>query len=452
MSDRPLVITFEEDEDTNEVGFNLERSQYKQKRLSIKSGDPDLELLSGNNINVRKAGEKLRDALLQHTGINDHLSGWLSDQNRAYKAFHLNVKSLSVDKFPWEALVDKRGIFLSLDGSASITRVLAAEQDMIPTRQALFIPPLRIACILGAWWENDGISLQEQEWSSLQKAFQTEAAQELGLDILVLGCYSTLKERVENASIGKKIKITWKPITESGFNEDILTFKPHILHIYGHGMPGEYPYVAIRTVANVDESAEPTVCLTSQSIRQNLDLNENTWVVALNCCDTAAPGAQAESVGNLARELVGYGFPAVTGMRAAVKTGEARLLTEHFYQAVFDALNKLAPGTEKEVEWADFMLKVRLALAGDLVKAAKSSRWLLPVLYARLEPFSIQRNKEPTNTSKRRGKKREALQFERDELSKQLEGIMQSAISDEDKGEIKKIFDKRIQDIDKQLR
>ncbi|MEO7404696.1 MAG: CHAT domain-containing protein, partial [Burkholderiales bacterium] len=223
----------------------------------------------------------------------------------------------------------------------------------------------------------------------------------------------------------------------------IRELRPHMLHLFAHGTADEQAFVQVSTVANVAAGEDGSILIGARDLRQEGDPDENIWVIALNACDSAAVSGDAR---NLATQLVRFGFPAVIGMREPVKTSEARLVSQHFYTAAFEALQELPIAGRREVEWSLFLRRVRLHLAGSAITAQSSARWLLPILYARTEPFTIIRGNAQLPDAERI-----RLQAELSELKKQRDTAMQFPLSDDVKLKMKADFDAKIGQIEAQL-
>jgi CHAT domain len=441
------VIRFQEDNAGN-VQFYLEWPPgiAEGKRLfTLKSRAGDAEFQFGELApEIAKAGMKLRDDLLGHAGIKVKLEAWLGMDDKAYQPLHLELESAAADRLPWEALVDGKGSFLALDKNSPVARVLSAEREEKPKREVLFSPPLRIACVLGAWWEDGGAKEQEQEWDKLKAALTVPDAAALRIDLHVYGCDPNLKARVEATAL-PGVSVQWEPIVGNAptLLNRIRAFRPHMLHLYAHGMADDQPYLAVSTVADAEGGEDASIQIGAREIRQEADPEQNIWVIALNSCETAAITRDARS---LASQLVRFGFPAVIGMREPVKTADARVVTQHFYEAAFEALNSVPIGGRCDVEWAQFLQRVRLHLAGSTIKAQQSKSWLIPILYARTDPFAIIRGQRDLPPAERT-----RLQTELDILKKKREEAMQLPLSEEIKLSMKAEFDARIQGIEAQL-
>jgi hypothetical protein len=439
------VIRFQED-DAGIVRFYLEwppgiANGKKLFTLTSRSQDPEFQF--DKSLKIGAAGAKLRDDLLRHEGIKSELSAWLGTADKQYRPIHLELESLAADNLPWEALVDGNGSFLALDKNCPVARVLAAASQERPNKEVVFTPPLRIVCVLGAWWENGGTLEQQEEWASFKNALGTAHAAALQIDVRVFGCDPQLENDVNASSPG--VNVNWRPIVgdAADFLAAIRSFRPNMLHVLAHGIADEQPFVAISNVADVDAGQSASILLGAKEIRQEGDPDENIWAISLNSCDTAAIRGQARS---LTEQLVRFGFPAVIGMRETVAAQEARLVTQHFYEAVFEALNSLPIGQQRPVEWACFLQRVRLHLAGNTINAEKTKRWLLPMLYARTDPFIIQRGKANLSESQvtRLKAELEVLKEKRDEA-------MQLPVSPKIKLDMKADFDARIQQIEVQI-
>lgn len=441
------VIRFQED-NAGTVSFYLERplgivGGRKLFRLTSRPEDAEFQFADAAP-KIHQAGKKLRDDLLQHSGINLELGAWLGAAVKSYRPIHLELESLAADNLPWEALVDHLGDFLALDQKCPVARVLAAERQDSPNKDAVFLPPLRIACVLGAWWDNGGTLEQRNEWTSFAKALATAEAAELTIDVRVFGCDQKLENEV-NASSRPGVKVTWQPIVGNAadFLATIRSFKPNMLHIFAHGVADEQPFVAISNVADVDAGQGSSILLGAKEIRQEGDPDENIWAISLNCCETALITKQARS---LAAQLVRFGFPAVLGMRETVATLQARLVTEHFFKAAFKRLKNLQPGQPQSVEWACFLQGVRMQLAGGTINAQTTKQWLVPILYARTDPFTITRGRAGIAVADA-----VRLKAELEALKKQREEAMQLPLSPELKIAMMAEFDQRIQQIEAQI-
>jgi hypothetical protein len=103
-------------------------------------------------------------------------------------------------------------------------------------------------------------------------------------------------------------------------------------------------------------------------------------------------------------------------------------------------------GQQLNVDWASFVRRVRWQLAGGAANARNTKQWLLPMLYARSDPFIIKRGN--ANLPE---KEVERLKAELAVLKKQRDEAMQLPLPPEIKLAMKAEFDARIQQIEVQI-
>lgn len=434
------VIRFLDDYDGS-VRFCLQATGSKLTRLPCKPNDK--AFLFDDPPMVIEAGEALRDSLLAHEDISDRLSTWLKMLDKDFLSLQLYMESSIADQLPWEALVDLNKCFLALDRKSPVTRVLPADQQDSVQREFPFIPPLRLACVLGAWWEDGGLQQQRNEWESIKDGL-AEAAALMPVIVSVYSCAAELEAEVL-ADAPPGVTVQWQTITGNApaLLSAIAEFAPHILHLYAHGSSGDQQYLSVSTAADVVQGdSHGSVLLTAKDIRQLADRDQHIWAIALNCCDSAVNTIDGR---HFAWQLIKFGFPAVIAMREAIKTSETRIVSRYFYEAALHALNEIPVGARKNVEWAAFLQRVRMELAGDSIKAAQNKRWLIPVLYARTDPFQIFRCKPDLDQAERI-----RLLTEREELVRHRDTTLQTVPPDL-KDQIGKVFEQKIAEIDAKL-
>jgi hypothetical protein len=442
------LIRFQEDAN-GKVFFHLEEPRgVANGRLLVAltslPGDAEFRLDAAAP-DVHKAGMRLRDDLLNHAAVKSSLQAWLDKVDRPLQSLHLEIDSLPAESLPWESLVDTQGEFLALDANAPIARVLPADRQGDRKMEVVFVPPLRLTCVLGAWWDDGGAREQALEWESLKTAICSPDAQALGVAVTVFSCDPALRALVENAQLPPNVRATWTPIVgdAQALLKLIRDSRPHLLHLFAHGSAEEVPLLRVSTVADVEAGEEGSITLSARDLRQDGDPNESVWAIALNACDSANSSGDAK---NLADRLVRWGFPAVIGMREPVKTAEARDMSQHFYSAAFETLAQLPVGARHEVEWARFLQRVRLHIAGGSAAARNSRRWLLPLLYARSEPFTVIRGQAALDDELRR-----QLQAKVEQLKKDRDAALQGPLSANLKMQMRGEFDAAIKALEAQL-
>jgi CHAT domain len=437
------VIRFQDADDGSGVWFCLQ-SPGGAMLSKLTCNPSDKEFLFDEDPLITVAGEVLRDSLLVHKGISGRLDPWLKMEDKEFLSLQLQLESAIADQLPWEALVDHNRSFLALDMQSPLTRVLPADRQDRIRREFPFVPPLRIACVLGAWWENDGLTQQAEEWASV-KAGIIASANKLSMQVRVYSCAPEL-EAIVMTDIPPNVEVQWHVIngTTPALLSDIAQFSPHILHLYAHGSTGDQQYLSVSTASDVAMGkAHGSLLLTPKDIRQVGDRDEYIWAIALNCCDSAALTIDGR---HFAWQLIKFGFPAVIAMREPVKTTETRIVSRFFYEAAVRAVESIPIGTRKDVEWASFLQRVRLELAGGNANAAQCKRWLIPVLYARTDPFQIFRCKPEIDENERI-----RVRAQREELIKQRDATLQTFMPADVKEQVRQVFDQKIAEIDAQL-
>lgn len=437
------IIRFQDADDGSGVWFCLESPGGAMlSKLACKPNDKAFAF--DDEPLITAAGEILRDSLLVHRGISGRLDPWLKMEDKEFLSLQLQLESSVADQLPWEALVDYNNSFLALDAQSPLTRVLPADRQDRVRREFPFVPPFRIACVLGAWWETDGLQQQADEWASV-KAGLAAAGSDMPVVVRVYSCAAEL-EAIVMADPLPNVQVEWQIIsgTATQLLGDIAAFTPHLLHLYAHGSAGDQQYLSLSSAVDVAlGNTHGSILITPKDIRQVGDRDEYIWAVALNCCDSAAVTIDGR---HFAWQLVKFGFPAVIAMREPIKTTETRIVSRYFYEAAINALESMPIGVRKDVEWASFLQRVRLELAGGNANAAQCKRWLIPVLYARTDPFQILRCKPDIDENERI-----RLRAQREELVKQRDAILQTSMPADTKEQVRKVLDRKIVEIDTQL-
>jgi hypothetical protein len=441
------VIRFQDVDDGNgSIFFCLQSPGAKLSPLKCRPQDKEFLFDNAPDPEIAVAGKALRDSLLCHKDISSRLGVWLGMLDKEYMSLQLQLESAAADQLPWEALVDANDSFVALDARSPLSRVLPVDSPDRVRHEFVFVPPLRIACVLGAWWkEAGGLAEHRAEWDSLREGLAAAAAA-LPVAVHVYGCDPELEPELK-ANLPAGVTVEWSPITGNATSllEEIGKFSPHILHLFAHCTTGDQPYLSLSTVADVAaESANPSILISPRDIRQVADRDGHVWTIALNCCDSAGRTTAGR---HFAWQLIKFAFPAVIAMREPVKTTEARIVSRYFYEAALLALAQIPVGGRKEVDWAEFLQRVRLHLAGDPHSATKSKRWLIPVMYARTDPFQIIRGKPDVSETER-----VKLRSAREELIRQREEAMQLASIPPDlKEQLRAGFDEKIAEIDAKI-
>ncbi|HKE96830.1 MAG TPA: hypothetical protein VKB34_21160, partial [Povalibacter sp.] len=260
------VIRFQDADDGSGVWFCLQSPGAKLSKLACKPSDS--EFAFSDEPMVTAAGVTLRDSLLMHNGIRGRLDPWLKTEDREFLSLQLQLESTVADQLPWEALVDYNKAFLALDVQSPLTRVLPADRQDRVRREFPFVPPLRIACVLGAWWDNDGLEQQSQEWASIKAGLAAAATADMSVTVRVYSCAAELESQVM-ADPAPGVNVEWCTIAGNAptLLADISKFSPHILHLYAHGAAGDQQYLSVSTASDVAQGkAHGSILLTPKDI------------------------------------------------------------------------------------------------------------------------------------------------------------------------------------------
>ena len=151
-----------------------------------------------------------------------------------------------------------------------------------------------------------------------------------------------------------------RPPTLQQLRRQVAAHSLRVIHFMGHGGQGDDG--AMLLFEKTDGSLDPIAA------RDFVDrIGENAFLVTLNACVTATPGATLFD--NVARALVDHGVPYALGMRFSIRDDDARLFSRTFY-------SDLSAGVPVEKA----LRQARLALAKDGQPYAVG----VPVLYTSL--------------------------------------------------------------------
>ena len=368
------------------------------KPLPCVPDDPVFQALKAATLevdSVKFAGQRLFEALQTHRGIREYLQTALQTTGATRYPVIVEFADTSLENLPWEALCSPAGDFLGLDPRWSLARAIEPRTPAAPFYR--LTPPVRIAAVLSCL----GVPAQG-ELRALR-----EAAREAGtgkVEILVIASEEQLildlqaERDAGEAQEVHDVKVV--PTDVPTLQRMIADFKPHVLHFFCHGS-AEGKHILVARKTDWEEqlaggaSGLPAEASQFDAFRHAAD--DLPWLLVLNCCEGAAAegGAQSRS---LALQLAYDGFaPAVVGMREAVVSDTANVLTRTLYSRLLADLATRTEDTDtKPVDWPALVVSVREALACanegmPLSQAAACTKeWTLPVLYIRPDEFKLQ--------------------------------------------------------------
>jgi hypothetical protein len=247
--------------------------------------------------------------------------------------------SPAILNLPWELLRPPDGEPLGSDARWALRRVPFVDSTMESGPAVSELPPgpLRVLLMVAAPQDQPELDFEREE-ELLLRALGRD-----GRDVVVdtgdLGSFAELEER-------------------------ITAFRPHIVHLSGHGVAGaeQASFAFENESGQSDEQPAPALA--------QLFANTGVQCVFISACQ-AGRAPERDVLGGLAAGLVSLGVPLVIGWTASVLDDVATELAAKFYGAV-------ATGQES-VDRA--LSAARRAVRSDCDHRGDPS-WSLPVLYA----------------------------------------------------------------------
>jgi CHAT domain len=348
---------------------------------------------------IEQAGTNLYAALCKNPAIREFLTTVLSRFAQDKYPIYFSIDPNEIDALPWEALKrpGEPG-FVALDERFAVAREEETTSGTIREEYGFFYPA-KFMAVLSATNETAGevTPSAAEQWEALYAVlcnardlliarWGLEDAEPL--EVLILTNDGDLHEVL--ADTPDWIEAGW---IESA-NQIIArraAFQPHLLHFFCHGLAvSDPPQLILGTYDEFVAGYPGSIRLSPQQLAER---QPNTWLLTLSSCSTAA---SETSVQNFARQVARQGTAFVVGMREAIDTRHARVISEHFYPHVFEALSGLREGIAEDVDWS-FALN---ALRSELHRVSHPDHahsdcfhWTIPVLYRRAGPFTIKRLK-----------------------------------------------------------
>ena len=239
---------------------------------------------------------------------------------------------------PWELLRPADGDFIGLDGKFGIRRFPWPDRMLAPFAGELPPRPLRILFMACAPKEQQQLNYEREEVGLLRAI--ARAGPNVAVDFGDMGTFEELRWRIND-------------------------FKPHVVHITGHGTLGED---GLGYFTFEDESGKQDL-RSSEEIHQRLFAGSRVSCVFVSGCQTGkAPPVAA--LGGICQGLVSDDVPLAIGWAASV----ADNIATNFALVFYDTLSSGEP-----VDRA--LTQARQAIAGVGNEIGNPS-WTLPVLYA----------------------------------------------------------------------
>lgn len=367
------------------------------RRLNLSAAQlPDWSSADG----VRERGLLVRRALTAHPGLVTIFQHLALTPVGAVQPLFLKLSGGDAEQIPWETLCDEEGEFLALDSRWPIGRVT----DPLYGRSrppAVLRLPVRLLAVISAY----GVESQKNEWKALASA--VDEARTAGLPVQVRVMLADAETRAAaQASLDAgmaDVEVVGIESTASRVVQDIVGWRPNIVHFFCHGHAGSLPADQSLELATAQDTllqpGHGSVRIRARQLSDMLEALSNPWLMTLNCCSGAAAGAEVLS---LASQVVGAGFPAAVAMIEPVDAADAYEFSRSFYRALFADLRAAAAELNQQpqglapprvtFEFARAMHQARTAICerhgGD---APNNREWVLPALYVRgVEPLEFQ--------------------------------------------------------------
>jgi esterase/lipase superfamily enzyme len=238
---------------------------------------------------------------------------------------------------PWELLRPPGGEAIGADAKWSVRRLPWADRPLDPAEDRLPPGPLRVLYMVAAPRDQADLDFEREE-ELLLRAFG-QAGRSIAFDSGDLGTFDELGERIG-------------------------AFRPHIVHLTGHGVAkDDMAFFAFE--GERGETDERPASDIGQLFAGNA-----VQCAFLSACQAGRAPAQS-ALGGLAQGLIAEGVPLVIGWMASVLDDVATELARSFYRA----LSSGQTAVDRALVGARRVVRERCEARGD-------PSWSLPVLYA----------------------------------------------------------------------
>ncbi len=344
---------------------------------------------------VRRIGEDLLSLLSSHPSVKATIDLKLDPDREHEEPIYLYFKHQiqTLEHWPWEAMYADGVGFLAKDRKFAIARSQGSSNGKT---EWSFEPPLRILAVLGASGsQHDAPIPALEQWESLRDA---AVKSKLPVELRVLTCERDLRYKInrERLAWAKADLIPPEKSARSGHQvpppeaslapRDLLfdyikAYAPHILHFFSHATADPVPQLEVGAYRDWELALPGSILIDGKQLKQRADPDGNTWLVTLNCCETAqngpANGALSMSV---AAALARQGIPAVVGMREQIPGNFANAFSRLFYDSLLEDLRDRiakvpATGGLVDIHWACGLFSIRQRVAANLLE------WTLPVMH-----------------------------------------------------------------------
>lgn len=388
---------------------------------------------------VRERGKLVRLSLKAHPGVAKLLDRLEETPLDQVQPLYVQMTEGEAEQICWETLCDSKDKFVALDPRWPIGRISdpLGGQTRPP---AVLRLPIRIMVVISAF----KVGGQQLEWELFRASAAKARANGLDVRLKFLVAETTLRAAIDAAIAGG---LDWIEVgsiekTASRVIQDIVEWKPQMLHFFCHGISEDADQWL--ELATASDYLDPDATVGSVKLRPPhltplAQLLPEPWLLTLNCCSS---GRAAKELQSMAHQVVTAGFASAIAMLEPVDAKDAHEFTRSFYASLFDSLRrvsqKLAVESRVAFEWVEPMSAARTALLDlhDAEDAANCRQWALPVLYVRgIDPFFFARpvaaSTDQADHKLKVGIVAQWLSSVRDEMSEeQRADVMQSVLAD----------------------
>jgi hypothetical protein len=341
---------------------------------------------------VRVRGQMVRDGLRSHPGVAAVLDSLAQVPGDQIQPIFVKLRDGNAELITWETLCDAQDQFVALDRRWPVGRISDPWTSSTRPPPVLRLP-VRVMAVISAF----GVKGQKRECQLMREA--VEAARAAGLDACLKFLVGEESCRADlDAAIGAGrpwLEVSHIEKTGPHVVQDILTWKPNVLHFFCHGHSNAFGQsLELATASDYSDpgAVSGSVAITVKQLTDVAGALGNPWLLTLNCCSSGEAAADLQS---MAHKVVTAGFPAAVAMLEPVDAADAHEFTQAFYSTLFlqlkQAKARLAEQPPVPFEWASVMYDARTAICELHGDAWNSREWVLPILYVRgIDPSPFQ--------------------------------------------------------------
>jgi tetratricopeptide (TPR) repeat protein len=319
------------------------------------------------NKTLKELGQRFKECLLPAELGLAFDKAWEDTNPQIPIQLHLDLPDFATQRVPWEYLT-KADTFLATRPRFTLSR--AAQLGDTPPYPVNLALPLRLLIVVSS-----PLDLVEEK--------QLDADREVQL----------IRRGVKEAVAKGEIVLEVEDIASlEKLGETLDSFKPHLLHLTGHGFldlndKGESHKVGLLLEDNKGNSLK----VAASDLAAKLQDRPYLRAVVLSACVTALPelrDATGQAISNTASALIAAGIPAVIAMQESIRDDSAIRFARYFYPALV---------TSQSIGAALANARKNMSEPGWTNNNKVSTDWAMPVLLTakpELNPFMFSDSQE----------------------------------------------------------